>query len=128
MKKASVRQSIRLLSRNSVKYFAVALLLFAGCRTITPIRDLHPALAPDISRVMLKGGTVVEFNKDFGWYNQSAGTIEGITVDSQHVEYHLAQLTKVETVRVYSLVAAVYTWAAVLGFAIYLLARLLALV
>lgn len=111
-----------------MKYFTLLLLLFVSCRTITPIHDLHSSFAPDISRVMLKGGTVVEFNKDFGWYNQSAGTIEGITVDSQHVEYHLAQLSKVETVRGYSLVAAVYAGAVVLGFGIYLIARLLALV
>ena len=106
----------------------MVLVLLASCRTVSPIIELHSSFAPDISRVMLKGGNVVEFNKDFGWYNQRAGTIEGITVDSQHVEYHLAQLSKVETVRGYSLVAAVYAGIAVLGFAIYLIARLLALV
>lgn len=112
----------------AVKYLAVVLLLFAGCRTITPVLDLHSSLSPDISRVMLKSGNVVEFNKDFGWYNQSAGTIEGMTVDSQHVQYHITELSRVETVRGYSLVAAVYTGVAVLGFGIYLIARLLALV
>lgn len=77
---------------------------------------------------MLKNGKVIEFNKDFGWYNQTAGTIEGVTVDSQHVEYHLAEISKVETVRVYSVIPAIYSAVAILGFVIYVIARLLALV
>ena len=76
---------------------------------------------------MLKSGEVVLFNKDFGWYNQKAGTIEGETGDSQHVEYHLIELSKVETVRAYSILAAAYTGIALLGFGIYLIGHLLAL-
>jgi len=114
--------------RINAKAFAIIILLLAGCRTVSPIRELHPAFSPDISRVMLKSGTVVLFNKDFGWYNQQAGTIEGITADSQHVEYHLTQLSKVETVRTYSIVPAIYTAGAILGFVIYVIAHLLALI
>ncbi len=76
---------------------------------------------------MLKNGTVITFNQDFGWFNQNAGTIEGITTDSQHVEYHLVELNKVETVRTYSIVAAIIAAGALLGFGIYLLAKLLAI-
>ena len=81
--------------------------MLAGCPTVTPVREIHSATTPDISRVMLKSGTVITFNQDFGWFNQKAGTIEGVTTDSLHVEYHLVELKQVETVGTYSLLAAV---------------------
>ncbi len=90
-------------------------ILFSGCRAIYPVRELRSSSAPDISRVMKKNGTVVVFNPDLGWYNKQAGTIEGVTVDSQHVEYHLSELAKVETVREYSIIPA----AVVLGIALF---------
>jgi hypothetical protein len=111
-----------------LKRAALLLLLVVGCRTVSPIHDLRSSTAPDISRVMLKNGNVIEFNRDFGWFNEKAGTIEGVTADSQHVEYHLVELSKVETVRAYSLIAAVLAAGALLGFGIFLLAKLLTIV
>lgn len=111
----------------TLRALVIFFLFTVGCRSIVPARDLHGASAPDISRVMLKNGTVITFNQDFGWFNQNAGTIEGITTDSQHVEYHLVELNKVETVRTYSIVAAIIAAGALLGFGIYLLAKLLAI-
>jgi hypothetical protein len=104
---------------------AILSILFAGCRSITPARELRPSSAPDISRVMMKNGKVVIFNADFGWYNRQAGTIEGITVDTQHVEYHLSELTKVETVREYSLIPAAVLAGIVLLAGVYLVAKIL---
>jgi hypothetical protein len=101
-----------------------ATMLFAGCRAIYPVRELQPSSAPDISRVMLKNGKVVVFNADFGWFNKQAGTIEGMTVDTQHVEYHLSELTKVETVREYSLIPAAFMLGVVLWGGLYLLAKI----
>jgi hypothetical protein len=106
----------------------LALLLFAvSCRTINPVRDITPVSAPDISRLMLLSGKVVEFNDDFGWYNKQAGTIEGVTRDSQQVVYHLSEIGKVETVRTYSIAIAVLTALVPLAVGVYLLARLLSL-
>ncbi|MFI5202408.1 MAG: hypothetical protein ACHQNE_08470 [Candidatus Kapaibacterium sp.] len=113
--------------KTNAKFFAIIILLFAGCRTVSPVREIRPSLAPDVSRVMLKSGKEVLFNKDFGWYNQKAGTIEGVTVDSQHVEYHLVEIGKVETVRAYEVIPAAFTAGAILAAAIYLIAHLLAL-
>jgi hypothetical protein len=115
----------------ALQFLAIVLLVggcVCGCRTVAPIHDLRSSTAPDISRVMLKNGDVIVFNGDFGWYNQKGGTIEGMTIDSQHVEYHLTELSKVETVRTYSLAAAFLAAGVLLGFGIYLLAKLLAIV
>ena len=111
----------------AVKRLAILALCIAGCRTATPIREIHSATAPDISRVTMKNGTVITFNQDFGWYNQQAGTIEGVTTDSLHVEYHLVELKQVETVRTYSLLPAVGAAIALLGFGIYVVGRILAI-
>jgi hypothetical protein len=106
--------------------FAVlAVMLVAGCRAVSPVREIQPSSAPNISRVMLKNGKVVVFNPDLGWYNKHAGTIEGITVDTQHVEYHLSEINKVETVREYSIVPAALVAAILLLSGIYLVAKLL---
>ncbi len=110
-----------------LKQLAILILVFAGCRTVTPIRNLDPASEPNISRVMLKDGNVVTFDINFGWYDKQAGTIEGMTTDSQHVEYHLSELSKVETVRAYSILPAIITGGVVLGLGIYILSRLLTL-
>lgn len=104
---------------------AVLAILIAGCREVFPVRDIHASSAPDISRLMLKSGKVVEFNADLGWYNRHAGTIEGITTDSVHVEYHLTEINKIETVREYSIIPAVYAGMALLGGVIYVIAVLL---
>jgi hypothetical protein len=101
-----------------------ATMLFAGCRAVQPVRELRSSSAPDISRVMLKNGKVVVFNADLGWFNKQAGTIEGMTVDTQHVEYHLSELTKVETVREYSIVPAAFMVGVALLGALYLLAKI----
>jgi hypothetical protein len=101
-------------------------MLVAGCRAIYTTRELRPSSAPDISRVMLKNGKVTIFNDDFGWYNRQAGTIEGVTRDSsQHVEYHLSEISKVETVREYSLFPAAFVAVVVLWAGLYLLAKIL---
>jgi hypothetical protein len=106
----------------------LTIFFIAGCRSVIPARDLRSSSAPDISRIMLrKGDSVVIFNKDLGWYNKKAGIIEGVKLDSQHVEYHLNEISKVETVRNYSLIAAVYTGIAIIGAAIYLVAKIFTL-
>ena len=105
-------------------FAAFATVLFSGCRAIYPVRELRPSSAPDISRVMMKNGTVVVFNPDLGWYNRQAGTIEGITVDSQHVEYHLSELAKVETVREYSLIPAAVVAGIVLFAGLWIVAKI----
>src|SRR5689334_18684345 len=93
-------------------------IAIGSCRTVIPARQVHPSSAPDISRVTLKNGTIVTFNDDFGWYNKQAGIIEGVTSDSQHVEYHLSELLKVETVREYAVIPAVAVALIPLGIAI----------
>ena len=104
---------------------ALAIMLIAGCRSIYTVHELQPSSAPDISRLMLKNGKVVVFNADLGWYNNKAGTIEGMTVDTQHMEYHLSEINKVETVREYSLIPAAFVAGVVLLAGIYVVARLL---
>jgi hypothetical protein len=104
---------------------ACSTILFSGCRAIYPVRELRTSSAPDISRVMMKNGKVIVFNADFGWYNKQAGIIEGTTVDSQHVEYHLSELSKVETVREYSLIPAAFVAGVVLLGVLYLVAEVL---
>ncbi len=113
------------MTRLTLLCLVVFAILFAGCREVFPARDIHTSSAPDISRLVLKNGTVVVFNADFGWYNRQMGTIEGMTADSQHVEYHLIEINKVETVRGYSIFAAVLAGAALIGTVIYLIANLL---
>lgn len=103
-------------------------VLLASCRTVSPVREIRPSWQPDISRVTLKNGTIVEFNDDFGWYNKQAGTIEGVTRDGKHEEFHLVEISKVETVRGYSIFFALAAAAGVLGAAIYIIAKLLTLV
>ena len=123
------RESIRCFwARRQAPVLLMLLLCVAGCRTVMPVKNLHPSFAPDISRIMLKNGKVIIFNRDFGWYNKKAGTIDGMTADSQHVEYRLSDLSKVETVRAYSIIPAAFTIGTVLGAGIYLLAKLLTLV
>src|ERR1700683_571718 len=105
--------------------FIFIFLLFAGCRSVIPARELRGSSAPDISRIVLrKGDSVIVFNKDFGWYDRPAGTVDGMTLDSQHVEYRLTEINKVETVRDYSLIPAVFAGAVVIFGAIYLVAKL----
>ena len=115
----------RLILSRSVRYVALVALFCTGCRAIIPVREIRSSSAPDISRVELKNGKVTIFNADLGWYNKRAGTIEGITLDSQHVEYHLSELNKVETVREYSVVPAAVVGAALLGAVIWLASLLL---
>lgn len=115
--------------RQARTFFFFSILIFAGCRSVIPVRDIRSSSAPDISRLVLKkGDSVVVFNKDFGWYNKQAEIVEGVTADSQHVSYPVASISKVETVRDYSLVAAVYVGGVIIGAAIYLISKLLTLV
>lgn len=110
-----------------LKRLAIVLILFAGCRTVAPVSQLQSSMEPNISRVMLKNGNVVVFNRDFGWYNKHAATVDGTTTDSQHVEYHVSELSKVETVRAYALIPLVITGGMLLGVGIYVMAKILAL-
>lgn len=112
----------------SLKRIAILLIFFGGCRTVSPVKDIQSASEPNISRVMLKNGNVITFNRDFGWFDKQAGTVEGETTDSQHVEYHLSELSKVEIVRAYSIIPAILAGGVILGVGIYLMSRLLALV
>jgi hypothetical protein len=109
----------------SLTMLATSAMLVAGCHAIYTVRELRASSAPDISRVMLKNGKVTIFNADFGWYNLQAGTIEGVTVDSQHVEYHLSEISKVETVREYSIFPAAVVAVIALWAGLYLLAEIL---
>ena len=112
--------------RRVMKCFALLIVLFAiSCRTVGPVRDIRPVSAADISRVTLLSGKVVEFDDDFGWYNKQAGIIEGMTRDSQQVVYHLSEISKVETVRSYSIAIAVVTAIVPLAVGVYLLAKIL---
>jgi len=112
-------------------YFLIGIFIVSasacslGCRTITPVRSIHTANAPDVSRLLLRNGSVVEFNKDFGWYNAQEGTVEGMTRDSQQAVYHLSEIQSVETVRSYELAFAVVAALAPLAAGIYLLAKVL---
>ncbi len=104
--------------------FAAVIIFIAGCREVYSVRELHSSFSPDISRVILKDGKIVTFNPDLGWYNRKAGTIEGITTDSIHVEYHLVEINKVEVVRGYSLIAALFVGGIILGAGIWLIEKL----
>ena len=117
--------NLAILATSSAMFVSSA-MLFTGCRAIYPVRELRPSSAPDISRVMLKNGKVTIFNADFGWYNKQAGTIEGVTADSsQHVEYRLSEISKVETVREYSIFPAAVVAGIALWGALYLLGEIL---
>ena len=119
-------KSLKIKVQTIQRLTLIAVLLLAlSCRTVSPVRNIRPVSAPDISRVTLLSGKVMEFNDDFGWYNKQAGTIEGITRDSQQVVYHLSEVGKVETVRTYSIVIAVITALIPLAVGVYLLAKLL---
>jgi hypothetical protein len=107
--------------------FALFLLFTLACREVYPVKDLHPSGAPDISRLILKNGHVVKFNTDFGWYNRRAGTIEGMTDSNTHVEYHLLEVNRVETVRGYSIFPAIIVGGMILGVGIWLVEKLLTL-
>ena len=110
----------------ATRSFIFVILLLAGCRSVIPARDLRSSSAPDISRIMLrKGDSVVVFNKDFGWYDKKAGIVEGVTLDSQHVAYPVASISKLETVRDYSIIPAILTASVIIGAALYLIAKLL---
>ena len=100
----------------------------SACRVATPIREIRPSWDPDISRITLKSGTIIEFDDNFGWYDKQAGIVEGTTRDQKHVTYHLIEISKVETVRGYSIFFAIATALAVFGVGIYLIAKLLTLV
>ena len=116
------------MKRQLVLVFAVpviAIFAIAGCREVFPAHDLHPSFSPDISRLVLKTGEIVTFNQDFGWYNKRAGTIEGMTDSNVHVEYHLAEINKVETVRGYSLVPAIVVAGMIIGAGIWIIEKLL---
>ena len=108
-------------------FFALAMTLTA-CRAVIPVSQIRPSSAPDISRLTLKNGTIVQFNEDYGWYNKQARTVEGVTKAGDHVEYHLNEIQRLEYVRFYSIAfAAIVATTAGAG-AIYLLAKLLAVV
>ena len=77
--------------------------------------------------MLKKGDSVVVFNRNFGWYDKRAGIIEGVTIDTQHVEYRLSEIIKVETVRNYAVIPAIIACGMVLGAALYLVAKLLTL-
>ncbi len=108
-----------------MKRLLLLLILVAGCRSVEPVRDIRPAWSPNISRLMLLSGKVVQFDADLGWYDKKAGIIEGMTSDSQHVTLHLAEIGRIETVRSYEVVIAVLTGLIPLGLGIYILAKLL---
>jgi len=108
--------------------FSLLFLALAGCRSVIPVREIHTSSAPDISRVMLKNGTLVVFNADFGWYDKQQGIIEGVNVDSQHVSYHLSEVNKIELVRTYSIFFAAAAALVPLGLGIIILAKLLTFV
>src|SRR5438270_10974457 len=110
-----------------IAIFIVIAILITGCRTVVPVRQMQAASAPDVSRVTLKNGKIVTFNDDFGWYNKQAATIEGITDDSLHVEYHLSEVLRAETVRAYSIIPAVAVALLPLAVAVYVLYKLFSL-
>ncbi len=108
-----------------VKRLAILLLIVAGCRTVSPVRELETSTVPDISRLILRDGKVIAFNRDFGWYNKQEGTIEGVDTAGQHVVYHLAEVNKVETVRAYAIIPLVLTVGIAIAVGVYLIAKLL---
>ncbi len=114
-----------LLIAASVAMLACFAAMTAGCRTVSPVREVRSSYQPDISRLMLKNSKIVIFNADLGWYNKQAGTIEGVTVDTQHVVYHLSEINKIETVREYSIIPAIYVGVVVIFAGLYLLAAIL---
>jgi hypothetical protein len=123
---------VRALDRGRSILFAMLIgtivPVFSGCRSVIPAHDLLGSSAPNISRIMLKkGDSVIVFNRDFGWYNKRAGLIEGISLDSQHVECRLSDIRNIETVRNYSLIPAIFAGVAVVGTVLYLMAKLLSL-
>jgi len=105
--------------------FFLIIIFIAGCRSVIPARELRSSSAPDISRIVLrKGDSVVVFNNDFGWYDRKAGIVEGVTLDSQHVAYRIGEINKVETVRNYSFIAAIFAGGAILFGLLYLVAKI----
>jgi len=111
-----------------MKRLVLLLLLAAGCRTVTPIRQIRPTWSPNIARLTLLNGTVVQFNNDYGWYDKQAGIIEGMSTDSQHLTYHLAEVSRVETVRSYELALAVFAALIPIALGLYILMKLVSLV
>jgi hypothetical protein len=116
-----------------VKLRTLIFLLFAlataltSCRMVIPAGEIRAGSAPDISRITLKNGSVVEFDQDFGWYNKKSRIVEGKTKTGDQVEYHISEIAKVEYVRVYSIFFAAGVATVAGGLAIYILARLFAL-
>jgi len=110
-----------------VLLFALAGLV-ASCRQVIPISQIRPSSAPDISRITLKNGTIIEFDQEFGWYNKQARTVEGATKTGDHVEYHISEIMRLEYVRVYSIIFAAAVATTVGAGAIYLLAKLLTII
>jgi hypothetical protein len=115
---------MRWLRLTRLALFVVVVVASAGCRRVRPLKELTSATAPHISRVYLADGKVVEFNPDLGWYDVKDSVIEGMTIDSQHVEVKLKDIRAVETVREYSLVFVFLVALAPMGAAAYLLYKL----
>jgi hypothetical protein len=112
-----------------MKRLALLLLVFvASCRSVTPVQKIRPTWSPDVSRLVLLNGKVVQFNGDLGWYDKQAAIIEGMTQDSQHVQYPLREIARVETVRSYEIAIAAFTALIPLALGLYLLYKLISLV
>ncbi|MDP4199502.1 MAG: hypothetical protein Q8922_03015 [Bacteroidota bacterium] len=107
---------------------ALLVLIVCSCRTVSPVREIRTAWEPDISRITLKNGTIIEFDENFGWYDKQGGIVEGMTRNHEHIQYHLIEIAKVETVRSYSIFFAIASAAAVFALGIYLVYKLLTLV
>lgn len=70
---------------------------------------------------------MVLFNEDFGWYDKRAHLVEGTTKSGEHVQYNVSEIARIENVRAYSIFFAAGVATVLGGTAIYVLARLLAL-
>lgn len=58
------------------------LVLFASCSStstaLVPREELRPSSSPNIEQVELKGGQLIVFNSDRGWYDAEHAYIEGV--------------------------------------------------
>ena len=85
-----------------IRWFPILFFLtvsLASCSTpphwITR-EELQPAPDPNIEKIELVDGPLVEFNHALGWYDAEKSTIEGVTITGWHDTIYLARVQRVE--------------------------------
>jgi hypothetical protein len=83
----------------SIRYFLFLVFFFVSCSSPShwvSRAELEPSQDPNIEKIELVDGPIVEFTQALGWYNSENGTIEGVNRDGIRDTIPISRITRAE--------------------------------